>query len=104
MASFILKDTIPSHLSKDYQPVKEANVQNRPAGAFTNPCSGSDRAGIIASNGAKEGYNSAKQEGGSFESQWYQGKDEDGNAIKFKFHISATASQRPQFVISEIRF
>ena len=71
---------------------------------FTNPWVGTYKAGIVASDDPKQGYEAASQDGGSVESPLYSAKDNDGHEIDFKLHISATASQHPAFVVSEIRY
>jgi len=58
----------------------------------------------VASDNPEQGYEAADQAGGSIESGVYLAKDEEGKDVKIKFQISATASQHPQFVISELRY
>ncbi|KAH6909870.1 hypothetical protein BKA70DRAFT_1101952, partial [Coprinopsis sp. MPI-PUGE-AT-0042] len=71
---------------------------------FTNPWAGSYKAGVVESSNPEKGYEAASQAGGSIESPLYEAKDHEGEDIRFKLHISATASQRPAFVVSEIRY
>jgi hypothetical protein len=72
--------------------------------SFTNPYVRSYKAGILASANAAEKYEKAAPEGGSTESPLYEGKDVGGGDINFKFHITATVSQRSHSIVSETRF
>ena len=71
---------------------------------FDNPEIGTYKAGVTASASAEDGYNCYSADGGSIESPLYEAKDADGKTVTLKFHISATPSRTPQFVISELRY
>lgn len=60
---------------------------------------------MVASDKPKDGYNSARPEGGVIESGLYEAKDVEGNTVKFKFRISAGAGgDRPSFEVNELRY
>ncbi|KAH7338639.1 hypothetical protein B0J17DRAFT_717077 [Rhizoctonia solani] len=70
---------------------------------FTNPSSGSYKAGIVASSNPKDAYDASKAEGGYIESGLYEAKDTDGKTVQFKFHITAGAGQHSEYQITMIR-
>ncbi|KAF8544609.1 hypothetical protein BDD12DRAFT_814930 [Trichophaea hybrida] len=70
---------------------------------WTNPYAGAFKAGVVESNKAEDGYNNATVTGNSIQSPQYQGKDKDGNASIFYFHISASPSQNARFCINQVR-
>ncbi|KAF8598928.1 hypothetical protein BDV93DRAFT_560829 [Ceratobasidium sp. AG-I] len=73
---------------------------------FTNPRKGPCQTGVVASNNPEDGYKAVRDEGGSIETEVYEAKDVDGNAVKFKFRITAVTGneQRPLFQVNELRY
>lgn len=71
---------------------------------FTNPYSGTYKAGVTTGGNPEDGYSAASQDGGSIRSDLYQAEDEDGEKFTFRISVTATASQRPSFVVTEDRW
>jgi hypothetical protein len=70
---------------------------------WTNPQSGSIKAGVVASSKAEDGYNAARNTGGAILStNIYSGKDKDGKEMKFKIHISAAPGQEMLYVVNQV--
>ncbi|KAF8799219.1 hypothetical protein BYT27DRAFT_7202377 [Phlegmacium glaucopus] len=70
---------------------------------WTNPSLGSYKAAVVESSNPKDAYDAATEEGGHIQStSIFQGKDKDGQPAKFRIHISASASQKPPFVVKQV--
>lgn len=70
---------------------------------WTNPASGSFKAGVVESGKGIDGYNAASPTGGSLLSDTvFEGKDKDGNKAQFRIHLSAAPGQETLFVIKQV--
>ena len=71
-----------------------------------NPRKGFPQAGLVASSNPEDGDKALCDNPEPIESDVYEAKDVDGNAVKIKFRITAAPGkdQRPLFQINELRY
>ncbi|KAH9923435.1 uncharacterized protein BXZ73DRAFT_103873 [Epithele typhae] len=70
---------------------------------WTNPVFGSYKAGVVESSRAKAGYDIATSRGNSITSRHiFEGTDKDGNAARFRIHVSAVPGQEKLYVIKQV--
>ena len=70
---------------------------------WTNPLIGSYKAGVVESSNPKDGCDATNDNGGSLQSKYiFEGKGKDGKPAKFRIHVSASPSLKPQFVVTQI--
>ncbi|KAI0373243.1 hypothetical protein BV20DRAFT_1050153 [Pilatotrama ljubarskyi] len=82
----------------------DANNYHDFAVGYTNPTIGAYKAGVaVASGKGVDGYELADSAGRSGTTKAvYEGKDKDGNPVKFRFLMSGSPGQEPLFIVKQV--